>query len=195
MQYPLNMSFKIFGLAPQIYVKDASGADVFYVKQKMFKLKEAVKVFRNKSRDELLYEIKADRILDFSAKYNFTDSNGTALGAVGRKGMKSLFRATYDIHEGDNAVMSLREEAVWKRLLEGTLGGIPLIGFVIIMLINPSYIVKSSEGEDLFRLTKKPAFFEGKFSITKLKNDLSEADETRALLAMLMLSLLERGRG
>lgn len=195
MQYPLNMRFKIFGLAPQIYVTDATGATVFYVKQKLFKLKEAVKVFKDNSRSELLYEIKADRILDFSAKYNFTDTGGQNLGAVGRKGMKSLFRASYDIHDADSAVMTLREEAVWKRILENALGRIPLLGFVVIMLINPSYIVKNMDGEEVFRLTKKPAFFEGKFSITKLKEDLSETDETRALLSMLMLSLLERGRG
>ena len=195
MKYPLNMRFKIFGLAPQIFVTDAANENLFYVRQKLFKLKEAVKVYRDKSRSELLFEINADRIIDFSAKYQFTDPQGQALGAVGRKGMRSLFRASYDIYDGDTAVATLREEAVWKRLLEGTLGGIPLVGFVIIMLINPSYIVKNSAGDALFRLTKRPAVFEGKFSISKLKDDLSEADETRALRAMLMLSLLERSRG
>jgi hypothetical protein len=195
MQYPLNMRFKILGLAPQIYVTDASGATLYYVKQKMFKLKEAVKVFHDDSRSELLYEIKADRIIDFSAKYNFTDTDGQNVGAVGRKGMKSLFRATYLVYDEDTAVMTVSEESVWKRILENTLGGIPLLGFVIIMLINPSYIVKSTAGEALFRLTKLPAFFEGKFAITKLKDDLSPQEETRAVLSMLMLSLLERKRG
>lgn len=195
MDYPLDMRFKIFGFAPQIFVNDAKGASVFYVRQKLFKLKEAVKVFKDNSQSDLQYEIKADRIIDFSAKYHFKDSEGREVGAVGRKGMKSLFRASYDIYDGDNKVMTLCEEAVWKRILERFLGGIPVVGFVVILLINPSYILKSTDGEALFRLNKLPAFFQGKFSIDKLKDSLTGDEETRALLAMLMLSLLERSRG
>ena len=45
MQFPLQLRFKVLALATQIYVTDASGATVFYVKQKMFKLKEDIAVF------------------------------------------------------------------------------------------------------------------------------------------------------
>jgi uncharacterized protein YxjI len=195
MQYPLKLSFKIMGLAPQIYVTDAGGGAVFYVKQKLFKLKEAVKVYTDSSQSDLRYEIKADRVLDFSAKYHFTDPDGTALGAVGRQGMRSIFRATYDVFDGDEQVMSITEEAVWKRMLEGLLGGIPLLGFIVIMLINPTYIVKRPDGKELFRLIKEPAFFGGKFSIKKIDDDIGDEDETKALLSMLMMTLLERSRG
>ena len=41
MQYPLELSFKIIALAPQIYVKDARGQELLYVRQKLLKLKEA----------------------------------------------------------------------------------------------------------------------------------------------------------
>ena len=136
MNYPLQMNFKILGIAPQIFVTDANGSSVFYVRQKLFKLKEAVRVYRDKSREDLQYEIKADRILDFSAKYTFTDQNGSAVGAVGRKGMRSLFRATYDIYDGEDKVMVLQEEEVWKRFVEGFLGRIPILGYLIILLIN-----------------------------------------------------------
>ena len=91
MNYPLQMNFKILGIAPQIFVTDANGSSVFYVRQKLFKLKEAVRVYRDKSREDLKYEIKADRILDFSAKYTFTDQNGSTVGAVGRKGCVPSF--------------------------------------------------------------------------------------------------------
>lgn len=195
MNYPLQMNFKILGIAPQIFVTDANGSSVFYVRQKLFKLKEAVRVYRDKSREDLQYEIKADRILDFSAKYTFTDQNGSTVGAVGRKGMRSLFRATYDIYDGEDKVMVLQEEEVWKRFVEGFLGRIPILGYLIILLINPSYVVRALDGSVLFRLTKKPAFFEGKFSIDRIADSVSSEEEIRALLSMLMLSLLERARG
>ena len=49
MKYPLSLSFKIMAMAPQIYVRDATGEIVCYVKQKMFRLKEVVSVFRDQN--------------------------------------------------------------------------------------------------------------------------------------------------
>ena len=49
MQYPLELKFKVLALAPQISVTDAGGQQIFYVKQKLFKLKEAVTVFARAS--------------------------------------------------------------------------------------------------------------------------------------------------
>ena len=45
MNYPLQLSFKILAIARQLSVTDTTGRLVFYVKQKAFKLKEAVTVF------------------------------------------------------------------------------------------------------------------------------------------------------
>ena len=39
MNYPLHLSFKILALARQLSMTDASGNRIFYVKQKVFKLK------------------------------------------------------------------------------------------------------------------------------------------------------------
>mgnify|MGYP000594785739 CR=1 FL=1 len=50
MNYPLNLSFKIVAIAPQIYVSDAQGGSVCFVKQKLFKLKEDIIVFSDSSK-------------------------------------------------------------------------------------------------------------------------------------------------
>ncbi len=57
MQYPLEMRFKIFTLAQQISVYDASGAPIMNVKQKMFRLKEQVEVFTDSSLQNKLFDI------------------------------------------------------------------------------------------------------------------------------------------
>ncbi|MBN2799719.1 MAG: hypothetical protein JXX28_11280 [Deltaproteobacteria bacterium] len=194
MNYPLRLNFKILGLAPQIFLRDAAGEDVFYVKQKLFKLKEAVQVFKDKSRADLRYTIGADRILDFSAKYQIADASGEALGAVKRQGMRSIFRATYEVFDEDGAqVLLISEESVMKRMLDRLAGEVPLLGFVLVMLINPTYLVKRGD-EVVMKLVKKPAFFEGKFEVEQVV-PLSEREEKRAVLSLLMMSLLERSRG
>jgi hypothetical protein len=73
MNYPLNFRFKLLALAPQIFVEDSGKQTVCYVKQKLFKLKEKVSVFRNDAMNDLVATIEADRIIDWSAKYTFTD--------------------------------------------------------------------------------------------------------------------------
>ena len=67
--YPLNFQFKVTSLANDFNVKDTDGNTLAYVRQKMFKLKEAISVFSNENRSELLYKINADRIIDFNASY------------------------------------------------------------------------------------------------------------------------------
>ena len=65
LRYPLTMSFKIVALAPQFSIRDASGDLIAYVKQKLFKLKEAVTVYADERQTQAMYTLKADRILDF----------------------------------------------------------------------------------------------------------------------------------
>jgi hypothetical protein len=55
MQFPLKLTFKILAVAPQITVTDASGQILFYVKQKLFKLKEAITVYSDSSQTRELY--------------------------------------------------------------------------------------------------------------------------------------------
>mgnify|MGYP005997522405 FL=1 len=97
MNYPLNLSFKVVALAPQIFVNDAAGSPVCYVKQKLFKFKEDIQVFSDNSKTRQIASIKANKVIDWSARYFFNDSEGNAIGSVGRQGMKSIWRARYDV--------------------------------------------------------------------------------------------------
>ena len=45
------MTFKILALAPQIQARDAGGALLCYVWQKLFRLKEAVTVYRDEAQE------------------------------------------------------------------------------------------------------------------------------------------------
>ena len=194
MQYPLILSFKVMALAPQLSVTDAAGQQIFYVKQKLFKLKEAVNVFADATQTRQLFTINADRILDFSAQYHFSDSTGAKLGSVKRDGMRSLWRARYNVANGSAPGLTIREENPWIRVVDGVLDQIPLVGMFSGYLFHPAYLVSDDQGRSLMRLVKQPAFFEGKFKIEKLA-ELQPAAETRILLSLLMMVLLERARG
>ena len=194
LDYPLGISFKIVALAPQISVTDASGNLILYVKQKLFKLKEAVTVFADAQQTQPLYKMNADRVLDFSARYNFTDQQGTPLGAVKRQGMKSLWKARYDILDGDAVVMTIQEENPWVKIIDGFFTQIPIVGMFSGYVFHPAFLVMRPDETVVMRVQKEPAFFEGKFTIEK-KAQLGETEERRVMLSILMMLLLERARG
>ena len=194
MNYPLDLSFKILAFAPQLSVRDAAGNMVFYVKQKLFKLKEAVTVFADAEQTRPLYTIKADRVFDWSARYNFADVNGMPLGAVKRRGAKSLWKAHYDVLDGETEVMNIQEESALVKFIDGLVGELPVIGMFTGYMFHPAYLVARNDGTVIMRLQKQPAFLEGKFRLES-KMPVSEDEERRALLSLMIVVLLERDRG
>lgn len=194
MNYPLNMSFKVLAIARQISVTDAGGNLIFYVKQKAFKLKEAVTVFSDAAQSQPLYSINANKVLDFSARYTFADNSGRPLGSVRRKGMKSIWKAFYEVLDGENVVMTITEENAWTKVLDSLIGEIPVLGMFTGYLFHPAYLVSRPNGAVVMRLEKQPAFFEGKFLIQK-QAEMNQHEEEQALLSLIMMILLERRRG
>lgn len=200
MNYPLTMTFKVLALAPQIFVRDANGSEIMYVKQKLFKLKEAINIFSDQSQSRQLYSIKADRIIDFSARYNFSNSQGMSLGAVKRRGMRSLWKASYDILAGEQVIFHIQEENAMIKVIDALFGEIPIIGMFSGYIFNPAYLVMRAgsagqPGSTVMRLSKQPAFLETGFKVEKMDQTLSAREEEQILLGLLMMTLLERSRG
>ncbi len=193
--FPLSFQFKIGTLANDFVAKDANGATIAYVRQKMFKFKEAIMVYAKEDKKDLLYKINADRILDWSANYAFTDQNGDNLGRVGRKGMRSLWKASYEIYDNDNQIeYKIGELNPWAKVGDALLCEIPLLGALTGYLFNPKYGLTSPDGELVAKMSKDPSFFGRKFTLEKL-GDLEQGDSTRMILALMMMLLLERRRG
>jgi len=195
MQFPLLLQFKAIALASQIRITDGSGTMIGYVRQKMFKLKEAIEIFTDESRAQKWCEIRADRIIDFSAKYTFYDSTGNAFGAIRRKGMRSIWRAHYEILDHETPEYEIREVNGWVKVMDSLVGELPIIGLFSGYFFHPQYLAtRIADGAEILRITKQPALLEGKFTVEAL-SEIEANDQVRLVLATLMLTLLERGRG
>ncbi|MGH2523277.1 MAG: hypothetical protein ACRDH2_12300, partial [Anaerolineales bacterium] len=109
---------------------------------------------------------------------------------VKRQGMKSLWKATYNIMDaGGGEVGLIREENPWLKVLDSVVSDIPFVG----MFINPAYLVEL-RGQNVLYLKKQPAVFEGKFNLEK-RGDFSESEEGLLLPSIIMMLMLERSRG
>lgn len=196
IQYPLTLSFKLFALASQATVTDATGRTVLYTKQKMFKFREHVEIWTDKSQSTRLAEIKANKVIDWSARYFSTDATGAEIGSVGRRGWRSIFKAHYEVfNPGDHtADFSIKEANAWVKVADSLFGEIPIVGIFSGYVFHPSYIATRNSGAPAMQMTKQPAFLEGRFKIEKL-GDMSPREELNLFLSYMMLILLERRRG
>jgi uncharacterized protein YxjI len=196
MQYPLKLSFKIAAFAPQLFVRDAAGAELLYVKQKLMSLKDKVTVFADSGQSRPLYEINADRIMDYNARFTFTDTGGRVLGSVKRQGAQSLWKATYEIFTADDRPLAVTvEENPWVKVLDALLMEVPFVNLFHGYFLNPKYLVTDSTSQrPLLRVIKSKAFFESKFEVERLDGPPDEAAETTILLSILMMVLHERRR-
>lgn len=196
LNYPLDFKFKITTLSSDFNITDRNGNYVAYVRQKMFKFKEDVIIFSDESRSKELFRIKADRWLDFNASYSMTNQfDGQKFGRLARKGMRSFWKATYDVlDKNDQSKFQISEDNGWIKFLDGLVSEIPLVGMFTGYFLNPSYSVKDSSGKVYFKLKKMPSLIGRRFQLDRLV-DIPDEEESIVVLSLLMMVLLERSRG
>ncbi len=195
LSFPLTFTFKISTFSNDFIVEDANGKVIHFVRQKLFKFIEEVQVFNNESKSQALYTIKANKWIDFSAAYIFTDARGLEIGRVARKGWASIWKARYEIYD-ENRVQDLfiSEENGWIKVGDAVLGEIPLLGIFTGYLFNPAYLVTRPDGTQVAKLKKEPSFFGRRFTVSKVA-DFQQGEEERLVLSLMMMILLERRRG
>lgn len=194
--YPMEFTFKIGTMANDFVAKDSTGKTVAYVRQKMFKLKEAVSVFNDESKSEVMFKINADRWLDYNANYNITKGESEdSIGRVGRRGRKSIWKSHYEIFDNDGELQySITEENPWAKVWDAMLGEIPVISMFTGYMANPRYAIKNLDEEVILRFKKQPSFFGRRFQLEKV-GELEMDDSERVMVSLMMMSLLERRRG
>lgn len=127
--------FKLFGGAFHVY--NGNGRLVFYSQQKAFKLREDFRVYADESQREELLTIKTPKILDIGATYDVRDATtGEAVGAIRRKGLKSIVRDEWIFLSNDGGEIG--------KLAERSAIGALLSRFI--NLIPQTYVITSADG-------------------------------------------------
>ena len=192
--YPLELGFKIATIGTRVRITDATGRLISYVRKKKFRIKEDVGVYADENQSNLLLRIKADRALDFGARYSVSDSDGRPLGTVQQEGVRSLWKSSYLLSDATgSSVGSIHEENPWVKVLDGLMESVPLGDALGGLFFNPAYLA-DLRGRTVLRLKKERSLFEGRFTLEKL-GDFSEDEEELLLASLIMMVLLERDRG
>ncbi|MEA2709522.1 MAG: hypothetical protein QOF78_2123 [Phycisphaerales bacterium] len=112
----LGGAFHVYDLAQQqVYA---------YSKMKAFKLKEDIRLYTGEDMTTELLTIKARQIIDFGATYDVVDPRqGRKIGALRRKGLKSMLRDEWLILDPNDRELGLIQEdstglAIIRRLVD-----------------------------------------------------------------------------
>ena len=106
---------------------DPNGTQVMFSEQKMFRLREDIRVYSDESKTQEVLSIKARQIMDFSASYDVVDTAlNQTVGVLRRRGLRSLLRDEWEILDANDRMVGLLFEdnvglALLRRLLLGSL--------------------------------------------------------------------------
>jgi hypothetical protein len=110
---------QVFALTGKFRFFDPNGRLLLFSEQKMFKLREDIRVYSDESKAQEVLMIKARQIVDFSAAYDVVDSvMGQKVGALRRKGWASMLRDEWEVLDAnDNVMGKLFEDSMGMALL------------------------------------------------------------------------------
>jgi len=143
---------QVLALAGTFRYYDPMGNMIMYSQQKMFKLREDIRVFADENKTQEVLQIKARQIIDFSAAYDVIDSAyNQKVGTLRRKGLKSMFRDEWEVlTANDQVVGRLFEDSPGLALLRRVLLG-SLLPQNYDLTINGQRVVDLKQRFNLFR--------------------------------------------
>ncbi|TGK90088.1 hypothetical protein EHQ23_00555 [Leptospira bourretii] len=186
-QYTFNKYFakksflKIFGGEIRIFDENKTNL-LFFVKQKAFKLKEDITVYADETKSKELLKIKARSMIDFSAIYDVVDvSSNEPMGALRRKGFKSILKDSWEILDTkDQVIGSIDEDSMLKAILRRFLTN--LIPQTFFITINKNQV-------GVLKQTFNP--FVPQFNIDFSSDSANALDRRMGIAIVILLQIIE----
>ena len=150
---------------------------------KAFKLREDIRIYSDETMSRELLIIKTPSIIDFSASYGVMDAtSGEMVGALKRRGFKSMFRDEWLFFSNDGQeVGKLTEKSLASALISRWIN-----------LIPQKYRILDSGGNEVANI--KQQFNPFVFKNSMFINDPDPAIDRRLLIAAGVMLLAIEGR-
>lgn len=156
---------------------------VLFSQQKIFKLKEDIRIYSDETKSRELLQIQARQIVDFSAYYDVIDSQfSTRLGGLRRRGFRSLLRDEWEVFNAqEQSVGLLTEDSLRQALLRRFLLG-RLLPQNYDLLIGNERVADYKQRFDVFRYI---------LDIDFQMDNTKKLDRRLGLAAAILLAIIE----
>ncbi len=106
-----------------LYDGDVLGMQIAFAEQKRFAFREAITVWTNASRGEVLFTVKAEKILDIHGKFLVNDPEGNLIGYCRKAFGASLLRSTWEVYDSQDHLLFIVKEqslamAIFRRVAQ-----------------------------------------------------------------------------
>lgn len=102
---------QVLALTGKFRLYDPHGQLVLFSQQKMFRLKEDIRVYADESMSQELLYIQARQVLDFSASYDIYDTiSRQRAGVLQRKGLRSMVRDEWHVLDANEQFLGILQE-------------------------------------------------------------------------------------
>jgi len=174
---------KVFALTGKFHFYDPSGQVVLYSEQRMFKLKEDVRVFNDPDKSQELLRIKARQVIDFSAAYDVLDPiERIRVGTLQRRGFNSMVRDEWQVLDAHQQPLGT--------IIEDDLGYAMLRRFLLGSLLPQNYDVLFN-GQKVADLRQNFNLIRYEMLIEFLPSQNLKLDPRLGIAAALLLGIIE----
>lgn len=173
---------QVFALTGKVRIYSPENNLLLFSEQKMFRLREDIRVFSDESKTQEVLRIQARQIIDFSAAYDVVDpAENLVVGTLRRKGLKSLVRDEWEVLVPGSQAGVLQEDSVAQALLRRLLLG-------SFLPQNYDLLIGSGRAADL---RQRFSFFGYTMDIDLSPTPGAAIDPRLALAAGILLAIIE----
>ena len=106
-----------------LYDSGEQGERVAFVEQKRFAFREHITVWRNEHKSEVLFTVRAEKVLDVHGKFLVEDEGGHLIGYCRKAFGTSLLRSTWEVYDASDQLLFVAREkspavAIVRRILQ-----------------------------------------------------------------------------
>jgi hypothetical protein len=167
---------------------DPAGKLVMFSEQKMFRLREDIRVYSDESKSQEVLSIKTRQILDFSAAYDVVDTQlNQKVGVLRRKGLRSLLRDEWEVLDADNnSIGKLFEDSIPLALLRR---------FALGSWLPQNYDITTLDGARLADLKQRFHLFRYELDLDFRMDTSHRLDRRLGIAAGILLAAIEGKQG
>ncbi len=156
----------------------ADGQMIMYVKHPLLRLREEFVIYADESEANALLRVKSKQMIAINFSYELTDpKSGNLVGSVQKKGLKSIIRDKFIIHDAAGTEIGYAEEQ----------GASILRRFIPLLTSKHAIFV---DGQQAAYIQQRFRFFTKEFEVTLQPSKL----DPQFVLAVALLALMAEAR-
>ncbi len=167
---------------------DPAGRLVMFSEQKMFRLREDIRVYSDERKSQEVLSIKTRQILDFSAAFDVVDTEmNQKVGVLRRKGLRSLLRDEWEVLDANNNLIG--------KLFEDSIPMALLRRFALGSWLPQNYDITTTDGTRVADLKQRFHLFRYELDIDFRMDVNHRLDRRLGIAAGILLAAIEGKQG